>query len=154
MAMTSAGTADAAATERGPWADELVELVRGASGGLLFGVPLLYTMEVWWTGTHTEPLQAVGLLALLFVPVLVLNKTEGFRGSRDVRLARCGGRHGRGDRHRRGRRPAAVLVLLRELTPETPVEVWLGKVLYESVPFCLGVGVARHFLRRRPRRSG
>ena len=47
---------------------------------------------------------------------------------------------------------AAVLVLLRELTAETPAEVWMGKVLYEAVPFCLGVGVARHFLQRRPRR--
>jgi putative integral membrane protein (TIGR02587 family) len=40
----------------------------------------------------------------------------------------------------------AVLVLLREVTVDTPVHVALGKVLYEAIPFCLGIGVARHFL--------
>jgi putative integral membrane protein (TIGR02587 family) len=127
------------------WRDELTEVVRAMSGGLLFGVPLLYTMEVWWTGTHTDPSQMLAVLALLFVPLVVLNKTEGFRSSRDVRIVdaaadsveslaigivvTC-----------------AVLVLLREVTIETPVHVALGKVLYEAVPFCLGIGVARHFL--------
>ncbi|MGN6696362.1 MAG: TIGR02587 family membrane protein [Aquihabitans sp.] len=127
------------------WGDELVEIVRAVSGGLLFGVPLLFTMEVWWTGSHTTAIQMFFVLAMLFVPLLALNSTEGFRTSRDVRL-----------------RDAAadsvesmaigivvttlVLVLLREVTVESPLGIALGKVLYEAVPFCLGIGVARHFL--------
>jgi putative integral membrane protein (TIGR02587 family) len=132
-------------TARGSGQSELTVLVRAASGGLLFGVPLLYTMEVWWTGSHTNPRQMLIVLALLCVPVLALNKTTGFRISRDVRtrdavadtvVALAVGVIV----------TAVVLVLLQEITPDTPLRSALGKVVYEAVPFCLGVGVARHFL--------
>lgn len=128
-----------------PWSDELSSLVRGASGGFLFGVPLLYTMEVWWIGGWTRPEQALLVLALTFVPVFLLNRTEGFRQTKDVRW-----------------RDAffdtieavalgivlvtAVLVLLREVTLDTPVAAALGKIVYEVLPFCIGIAVARHFL--------
>ncbi|MDQ2649408.1 MAG: TIGR02587 family membrane protein [Actinomycetota bacterium] len=131
--------------EAGPWHEELAGFVRAASGGLLFGVPLLYTMEVWWTGRHTDPEQMLLVLGLLCLPVLALNKTTGFRQTRDVRL-----------------RDAVVdtvealavgvvvttivLILLREITFDTSLRPGLGTVVYEAVPFCLGVGVARHFL--------
>ncbi len=129
----------------GAWRAELTALVRAASGGLLFGVPLLYTMEVWWTGSHTKPGQLLAVLALLCIPVLALNKTTGFRTSRDVRTA---------DAVADTVEAlavgiivtAVVLVLLQEITPDTALRSGLGKVVYEAVPFCLGVGVARHFL--------
>jgi putative integral membrane protein (TIGR02587 family) len=124
---------------------ELINAVRAASGGLLFGVPLLYTMEVWWTGTHTTPLQMLTVLGLLALPVLVLNKTAGFRAKRDVRI-----RDAIGDTVEAIAVgivvTAGVLMLLHEITPDTPLRTALGKVVYESVPFCLGVGLARHFL--------
>lgn len=127
------------------WRDELVEVVRAVSGGLLFGVPLLFTMEVWWTGTHTTGAQMALVLAILFIPLLVLNSTEGFRSSRDVRLRDAAADSvesmGIGIVV-----TAFVLVLLREVTLQSPLGIVLGKVLYEAVPFCLGIGVARHFL--------
>jgi putative integral membrane protein (TIGR02587 family) len=42
-----------------------------------------------------------------------------------------------------------VLVVLRELTGETPVDAAVGKVVYEAVPFAIGAGVAMHFFRER-----
>ena len=45
------------------WAEELNEVVRGASGGMLFGIPLLYTMEVWWIGSFTSPIRMLSVLA-------------------------------------------------------------------------------------------
>ena len=129
----------------GPWQAELTAVVRAASGGLLFGVPLLYTMEVWWTGTHTSPRQMLLVLALLCVPVLALNKTTGFRLSRDVRT-----RDAIADTVEALAIgvvvTAVVLVLLQEIGPDSALRAALGKVVYEAVPFCLGVGVARHFL--------
>jgi putative integral membrane protein (TIGR02587 family) len=129
----------------GPWRAEVIALVRAASGGLLFGVPLLYTMEVWWTGSHTTPRQMLAVLALLSLPVLALNKTTGFRKSRDVRT-----RDAVADTIEALAVgivvTAVVLVLLQEITPDTGLRSGLGKVVYEAVPFCLGVGVARHFL--------
>lgn len=131
--------------QRGPWLDELVSVVRGMSGGLLFGVPLLYTMEVWWTGEHTSPLQGLGLLLITLVPVAALNRTAGFRKGDDatwpdaildavealgigVLLA------------------AVILVLVREITGATPIHTAAAKIAYEAFPFGLGVAVANHFL--------
>jgi putative integral membrane protein (TIGR02587 family) len=124
---------------------EVTNVVRAASGGLLFGVPLLYTMEVWWTGTHTTPTQMLTVLAVLALPVLVLNKTAGFRAARDVRV-----RDAIADTVEAIAVglvvTTVVLMLLHEITVDTPLRTALGKVVYECVPFCLGVGLARHFL--------
>lgn len=35
---------------RRAWAEEGTSLVRGVSGGLIVGIPLLYTMEMWFLG--------------------------------------------------------------------------------------------------------
>lgn len=128
-----------------PWRSEGAAIVRAACGGLLFGAPLLYTMEVWWAGSHASPIQLLVVLALLVLPVFVLNLTGGFRSHRDlgagdalVDTVEClaVGLVG----------TAVVLFVLREIGPGTPSLTALGKIVYESVPFCLGVGVARHFL--------
>lgn len=130
----------------GPWKQEGLEILRAVSGGLLFGIPLLYTMEVWWTGSHTTPTQMAVLLVMLTVPVFILNHTAGFRATPDVRFSDAVA-----DTIEAVAigivATASVLVLLRQITPSTAVGVGMGKVLYESVPFCLGVGVARHFFR-------
>ncbi|MGQ0434583.1 MAG: TIGR02587 family membrane protein [Microthrixaceae bacterium] len=139
-------TAASAVDQRGPWATEGVELVAAASGGLLFGIPMLMTMEVWWTGSHTTPLQAAGVLVLTSIPVFLLNRTSGFRSTRDVRVR---------DAVMDTVEAVAlglvlvtvVLYLLRELTPDTPISVAIGKAVYEAFPFCLGISVANHFLR-------
>ena len=142
---------DADAPAPGPWRTELMNVVRAVSGGLLFGVPLLYTMEVWWAGSHTSPQQMLLVLGLLAVPLVALNMTSGFRNDRDVHPS---------DAVAHTLEALAVgivvtfvvLVLLREITGATPVDTALGKVVYEAVPFCLGVSVAKHFLNGR--RSG
>jgi putative integral membrane protein (TIGR02587 family) len=142
----AAGQTAAGQTAAGPWRAEAVELVRGASGGLLFGVPLLYTMEVWWTGSRSSPAQTGAVLALLFVPAYVLNRTAGFRTSRDTRTIDAVA-----DTIETVAIglviTAAVLVLLRQITVDTPRSAALGMILYECIPFTLGVGVAGQFLR-------
>jgi putative integral membrane protein (TIGR02587 family) len=135
------------AAPSGQWVDEATAVARAAAGGMLFGIPLLYTMEIWWTGSHTTPAQMLGVLAVTCVPVFLLNRTAGFRSTADVRL-----------------RDAVmdtveavglglilvtmVLFLFREITLDTPPAVGLGKVVYEVMPFCIGIAVANHFLSR------
>ena len=123
-------------------------MVRAASGGLLFAVPLLFTVEVTWTGQHTEPLQALAVLAVSFVLLTVLNRTAGFRGTEDktLRLALTDAVEG----------VAlaivlvlAMLVLLGEVDSATPLTVMLGKTVYEVMPMCVGIGVAHSILRER-----
>jgi putative integral membrane protein (TIGR02587 family) len=127
------------------WDDEIDDLIRGACGGFLFGIPLLYTMEVWWIGSAVTPPRMLGAIAATFVIVFLLNRTAGFRKTKDIKASDammdsveaiaigliC---------------TAAVLVLLREINGQTPLDEALGKLVYEGVPFTLGVALANQFL--------
>ena len=132
---------------RSPWAEELDGVVRAMSAGMLFGIPLLYTMEVWWVGSVTGPVRMLVVLAATFVLLVLLNHTAGFRDSKDVRIA---------DALRDSVEGLAislvsvfvVLVILREIDAGTALGEGLGKVVYQSTPFAFGVGLARHFLRK------
>lgn len=125
---------------------ELDDLVRAACGGMLFGVPLLYTMEVWWVGSTSRPVLLLPVLATIFGLLFLLNRTSGFRTTRDVRMV---------DSLKDSVEGVAVallcvlgvLVLLREIDGSTPVVEALGKIVYEAMPFAIGVGMASHFLR-------
>lgn len=130
---------------RSTWAAELNDIVRGACGGFLFGIPLLYTMEVWWIGSMAQPSRIMMAIVGTFVAVFWLNRTEGFRKKRRARSYEaftdtveamaiglvCA---------------ALVLVLLRELTFDVPLREALGKVIFEAVPFALGVALAGQLL--------
>lgn len=132
-----------------PWRDELVDLARAASGGLVFGVPLLYTMEIWWVGSHTQPETLLLLLGFLFVPIVALMMTSGFRTAREIRV-----RDAVGDAIEALAIglvvTTLVLVVLRQITLDTPSIVGLGRVVHECIPFCLGVAVARFLLQGDP----
>lgn len=121
----------------------LGDLVRAAAGGMLFGIPLLYTMEVWWIGSATTPAGMAAVFALTFVPVVLLIHTAGFRRSQDVRWADV--LTGAVEAVAIGVvLVATVLALLQEITLDTPLSEILGKVVYEATPFALGAAVARH----------
>jgi len=127
------------------WSIEFHQLIRGAFGGFLFGIPLLYTMEVWWIGSYIEPIILLGVLSITYLAVFLFNRSEGFRkSSRD------------GVVHAAMESVEAlaigivcatlILILLRRITGETPIDEALGKVIFESVPFSLGVAMARSLL--------
>lgn len=125
---------------------ELDDIVRAACGGMLFGVPLLYTMEVWWVGSSSDPWLLLAVLAVTFGVVVLLNRTSGFRSTRDVRMS---------DSLKDAVEALAIgllcvfaiLVLIRQITGRTPLDEALGKIVYEATPFVIGVGMASHFLR-------
>ena len=58
-------------------AQSLREYARGIAGGLMFSLPLLYTMEVWWTGFVAGPLRLLGYVAATFVLLLGYNHYAG-----------------------------------------------------------------------------
>ncbi|NJM98653.1 MAG: TIGR02587 family membrane protein [Phormidesmis sp. RL_2_1] len=130
------------------WAAELRAILRGAAGSFLFGIPLLYTVEVWAIGSSTDSLQLLGVQAATFVVVLLLTQIEGFRRSLTINPIEtilesiealgigiiCA---------------ALALVLLRRITLNTPLSEALGKLIFEGVPFSLGVTLARSTLERR-----
>ncbi|MEB3288264.1 MAG: TIGR02587 family membrane protein, partial [Leptolyngbya sp.] len=124
------------------WPLELQAVMRGAAGGFLFGVPLLYTVEVWAIGSSAG---AGGLVAVLGATLFIawlLTQVEGFRQTLSLHPLEavmesveavgigviCA---------------ALALVLLRRITLDTPLAETLGKLVFEAVPFSLGVALAR-----------
>lgn len=132
--------------DKNTWKQEINDIVHGTCGGFLFGIPLIYTMEVWWIGSLAKPRLIVMAIALMFIVVFLLNYTEGFRKRRNnwrldeaaidtVEAVAIGFVCS-----------AFMLWLLQEITPETSLKESLGKVVFESVPFTLGVALANQFL--------
>lgn len=129
-------------TPRNTWKSELDDLVRGACGGFLFGIPLMYTMEVWWIGSSVAPQRMLWAILATFVILVLLNRTAGFRTTNDIGLVQaamdaiealalgfvCA---------------AGMMLVLREITLQTSLGEGLGKIVFEGMPFALGVAVAR-----------
>jgi len=116
---------------------------------MLFGIPLLFTLEVWGIGAAATPPTMALVLAVTFVPVSLLVHTGGFR--RLMRVSVTAILREAVEALAVGIvSVAAVLVLLREITPQTPAADALGKIVYEAVPFAIGAAVACHVLARSP----
>lgn len=62
-----------------PVNESLQEYGRGIAGGLLFSFPILYTMEVWWTGFIATPFSLLILSLLTFILLLGYNRYAGMR---------------------------------------------------------------------------
>jgi putative integral membrane protein (TIGR02587 family) len=60
-----------------PVSNSLREYARGIAGGLMFSLPLLYTMEVWWTGFVAQPIRLLIYIAATFVLLLGYNHYAG-----------------------------------------------------------------------------
>lgn len=57
----------------------LREYARGIAGGLLFSLPLLYTMEVWWAGFTARPPRLLAYFLLGFLLLFAYNRYSGLR---------------------------------------------------------------------------
>lgn len=111
----------------------------------MFGIPLLYTMEVWFIGSHVQPPILLSVLMIIFIIILLLNKIEGFRSQASKTLKDaiaesietlaigivCTG---------------LILVILRQIDFQTPLTESLGQIIFESAPFSLGVAFSRSLL--------
>jgi putative integral membrane protein (TIGR02587 family) len=78
-------TEDRPAPDRPATAGRVAEgLARGFGGSVLFALPLLMTMEMWWLGFYLDPGRVV-LLVAVFFPILVgLSHYVGFDETRTV----------------------------------------------------------------------
>lgn len=127
------------------WRGEVKEIISAASGGFLFGIPLLYTMEVWFIGSYVKPQILLGILAITFIIILLINRIEGFRPQESETIPGaiaetletlaigmvCS---------------ALMLVILKRIDWQTSMTEALGKIIFEGVPFSLGVAFSRSLL--------
>lgn len=115
-------------------------LARAVAGALIFGLPLLMTMEMWALGVSVHPLRLLGFLAVNFVILVGLSRFGGFERTdtlaEDIMdaLAACGvGIIG----------AAAILWLLAIIGPAMPLDEIAGKIAIQSVPMSFGAMIAR-----------
>ncbi|VEP12542.1 conserved membrane hypothetical protein [Hyella patelloides LEGE 07179] len=127
------------------WRGEIEEIISGASGGFLFGIPLLYTMEVWFIGSYVQPPVLLCILGVTFVIILLLNRIEGFRPQESETL--FGAIAETFETIAIGMTCAMLmLVILQRIDVQTPLTEILGKIVFEGVPFSLGVAFSRSLL--------
>ena len=118
--------------------ESLREYARGLAGGLLFSLPLLYTMEVWWAGFTSHPWRLAGYVLATFVLLLGYNYHLGLR--RDTGFAEVVidsfEEMGLG-------LLAAFLVLwlLGRVTLDLPLSEIVGKTTVEAMTVAVGVSV-------------
>lgn len=115
-------------------------LARAFAGAIIFGLPLLMTMEMWFLGISLHPGRLLVYLCVNFVILVGLSRFGGFERTdtlvEDVMdaFAACGvGIVG----------AAAVLGLLAIIGPSMPLDEVVGKIAIQSVPMSFGAMIAR-----------
>jgi putative integral membrane protein (TIGR02587 family) len=127
------------------WSKEFRDLVNGVSGGFLFGIPLLYTMEVWFIGSEVEPSVLIYILSTTYIIIFFLIRVQGFRRNSSHRIVEAVAESI--EAMAIGTVCAALmLVLLQQITKETSLNEGLGKIIFEGVPFSLGVAFSKSIL--------
>ncbi|HEV7369176.1 TIGR02587 family membrane protein [Arenibaculum sp.] len=117
-----------------------VGLARAFAGALIFALPMLMTMEMWWIGFYIDPWKLILLLVVL-VPLLVgLGVVSGFKpteGLRDmvadafvaITIAVV--------------MSAVVLFVLDVVTLDMPPREVVGKIALQTFPGSVGAMLAR-----------
>ena len=121
-----------------PVRESLEEYGRGVAGGLLFSLPLLYTMEVWWAGFLIEPATLLLYMGMTFLLLLGYNRFAGMRKDASFVEVIFDSIEEMGI----GLIVAAlVLYLLGRITAEMPPSEVLGKIIVEAMTVAIGVSV-------------
>ena len=116
----------------------LREYGRGLAGGLMFAMPLLFTMEVWWAGFVLHPLRILLYVAATFAILLLYNRFVGLR--RDATLTEVA--IDSVEEMGLGLVVAAlVLWLTGRIGGDMGVEEIAGKIIMEAMTVAIGVSV-------------
>ena len=115
-------------------------LARAFAGAIIFGLPLLMTMEMWSIGLYVHPLRLLLFIALNFVVLVFLSRFGGFERTYslledmlDALAAYAVGLL----------TAAAVLALFGLISPEMPLDELVGMVAVQCVPCSFGAIIAR-----------
>jgi putative integral membrane protein (TIGR02587 family) len=117
-----------------------VEAGRACGGALIFALPMLMTMEMWWLGFHIDPLRLALLLVVMCPLLILLSRHSGMRPTAsiwddvaDVFVAIA--------------IAAAVatvaLWLFGVMTPDMPLSEIVGKIAIQTFPGSVGAMLCR-----------
>lgn len=135
---------------RGPWRRELDAYARAFAGAFIFGIPLLFTMEMWWIGEYADRGKLLAFLAIALIANFGLNYVSGFRREwtlaatieETIEVVAVG-----------VVAAAGMLLVLNRIGPGDPLDSVLGMIAIQAVPLSIGASVANEVFRRDPERG-
>lgn len=130
----------------GGWASERDAFLRAFAGAYIFGIPLLFTMEMWWIGEFVDSWKLLTFLAVALLANFGLSYAAGFKRQSTfathideaidaVAVGIVGS--------------AVMLLVLNQIRFDEPLDVVLGKIALEAVPLSIGASVANQVFGRR-----
>lgn len=130
----------AQAQQPGPWAREIDDFGRAFGGAFLFGIPLLFTMEMWWIGEHPELWRIVAFFVAALAINVYLAEISGFRRqSSNIRTLIDESV----DSLAVGIVAAfVVLLVLNRISFDQPLSMIVASVAIEAIPLSIGASVA------------
>ncbi len=131
------------------WRRELDDFLRAFSGAYIFGVPLLFTMEMWWIGTYAAWWKLLAFLLLALVANFGFTYAAGFKRESSFRLTI----NQAVDAVAVGIVAAtAMLLVLNRIRPGDPPDSVLGMIVIQAVPLSIGASVANEIFGQRGER--
>lgn len=131
------------------------DLLRGAAGGLIFGTPLLFTMEMWFHGMRISPEHLLGILALVTLINTCFSYASGLRRHNDNHTV-SGALADSVTAMAMGAIMAVmILALIGQLNPGDGIDVMIGKIVIEAGAISLGITFTNtKFPRRKDKDAG
>lgn len=121
-----------------PVAKSLREYGRGVAGGLMFSLPLLYTMEVWWVGFSAHPYRLLAYVVVTILLLLGYNRYAGLRRDSSLKEVAIDVVEEMGI----GLLLAGlVLFLVGRITVGMPTNEIVGLVVVEAMTVAIGVSI-------------
>ena len=117
-----------------------IDLGRALAGALLFALPMLMTMEMWWLGFYMDPLRLALLLAILLPLLVRLSRYGGLRPTASLwddladALVCIGAAFVAA---------TAILCIFGVITAEMPIREIIGKVALETFAGSIGAMLSR-----------
>ncbi len=119
-------------------AESLREYGRGIAGGLLFSLPVIYTMEMWWTGFIASPERLLAGLGATIGLLLLYNRHAGLHPSAAWREVVIDSFEELGIGLLLS---LGLLWLVGQVGSDTSLSEAMGKVIIEGMAVAVGVSV-------------
>lgn len=133
------------------WSEEITDITRAFAGAAIFGIPLVFTMEMWWISKQLSFGYLVALLVVGLITNLGLAHVAGFRDQHSFIMsldqaidALAVGMVA----------AAALLISLNQLRVTDGVAQGASTVIVLAVPLSLGASVSREVFAGRTDRQG
>jgi putative integral membrane protein (TIGR02587 family) len=118
-------------------AESLREYGRGIGGGFLFSLPLLYTMEVWWSGLTVSPSRLLTGIGATFLLLCAYNAYAGLRHDTEITEIAIDSVEELG----LGLTVSAIVLLILARPQDGGLMEILGQVVLEGMFVAIGVSV-------------